>query len=436
MPRKNKIVIRTGSVAPTASDFVAGEPAWDSSNSKFYVKNAAGTMVEIGAGAGGATEVYEYATASLFPATGSSAVLYIETDTGRVFRWAGSTNKYVEIGTLSANTPAASLQAVGNSGTSKTLSPSDLYGGVLSMTLNGNCTVTMPALAAGQRFTLLLAQDSTGGRTCAFTGVRWPGSSAPTITASAASMDVLTFVSDGSYWYGFANQNFYTGSGDTYWSYVQLLLSMNGTNGSTTFTDTSSAARTITATNATISTAQSKFGGASGLFNTAYLSAPASSSLVLNTDFAIELWYYPTSIGSYNTVISDNRAWGANSWAVNAGTQGGGSNSISVWVNNYNTSSPILSSGANQLTTNTWHYIAITKSGTSANLYINGTRLATTTFSGNFSNAATDQVYVGCDNGPTNYAIGYIDDVRLTVGSARGLTGATITTPTSAFYAG
>src|SRR3990167_7743345 len=49
-------------------------------------------------------------------------------------------------------------------------------------------------------------------------------------------------------------------------SYTKLLLHMDGTNGSTTFTD--EIGKTVTANgNAQISTAQSKFGGASGLFN-------------------------------------------------------------------------------------------------------------------------------------------------------------------------
>ena len=206
MPRTNKILIRSGTVAPTASDFAVGEPAFDKSAGKFYVKNAAGTMVEIGAGGSGATEVYEYATTADFPATGSAAVLYLATDSSRIYRWAGSTNKYVELGTLSANTPAASLQSLGSSGTAKTLAPTDLYGGVCSLTLTGNCTVTMPALASGQQFTLLLVQDSTGGRTATFTDVRWPSNSAPTFTTTKGGTDIIRFVCDGTYWLGTVSQ--------------------------------------------------------------------------------------------------------------------------------------------------------------------------------------------------------------------------------------
>lgn len=48
----NTIRLRRGSGAPTAGSFVEGEPAWDSTNGNLYIKNAAGTMVQIG-GSGG-----------------------------------------------------------------------------------------------------------------------------------------------------------------------------------------------------------------------------------------------------------------------------------------------------------------------------------------------------------------------------------------------
>lgn len=48
MPRQNKILIRQGTTTPSAADFDVAEPAWDKTAGKLYVKNAAGSMVEIG----------------------------------------------------------------------------------------------------------------------------------------------------------------------------------------------------------------------------------------------------------------------------------------------------------------------------------------------------------------------------------------------------
>jgi hypothetical protein len=47
MARIAKIILRNGTTTPSATDFEIGEPAWDKTNGKLYLKNAAGTMVEI-----------------------------------------------------------------------------------------------------------------------------------------------------------------------------------------------------------------------------------------------------------------------------------------------------------------------------------------------------------------------------------------------------
>lgn len=48
MPRQNKILIRQGTTVPSAGDFDTAEPAWDATSGKFYIKDAAGSMVQVG----------------------------------------------------------------------------------------------------------------------------------------------------------------------------------------------------------------------------------------------------------------------------------------------------------------------------------------------------------------------------------------------------
>ncbi|CAN7345396.1 hypothetical protein LJR074_001973 [Acidovorax sp. LjRoot74] len=95
-----------------------------------------------------------------------------------------------------------------NTGTAYTVA--NTAGSILNLTLTGNCTFTYPTPASGGQFTLLLAQDATGGRTATWPAtVRWPGGTAPTITGTASRTDVISFVSDGTYWLGFVGgQNF------------------------------------------------------------------------------------------------------------------------------------------------------------------------------------------------------------------------------------
>ena len=44
--------------------------------------------------------------------------------------------------------------------------------------------------------------------TATFTSVKFPASGAPTITATAGKMDILTFVADGTNWYGSYTQGY------------------------------------------------------------------------------------------------------------------------------------------------------------------------------------------------------------------------------------
>jgi hypothetical protein len=72
-----------------------------------------------------------------------------------------------------------------------------------TLTASTACTFTMPTATAGKSFILLLKQAATtGGGTATFTGVKFGTAGAPTITATAGKMDILTFVADGTNWYG------------------------------------------------------------------------------------------------------------------------------------------------------------------------------------------------------------------------------------------
>ena len=97
--------------------------------------------------------------------------------------------------------------SIANSSTAVTLSLSS--GTVLSYTLTGNCTFTMPTATSGTSFIVKLIQDGTGSRTATFTGVKWPAGTAPTITTTATTgLDILSFVCINSVWYGTYAQAF------------------------------------------------------------------------------------------------------------------------------------------------------------------------------------------------------------------------------------
>ena len=93
--------------------------------------------------------------------------------------------------------------ATGTVGSSATLSLANGTFQTATLTSATACTFTMPTNVAGKSFILLLRQPASGTATTAtFTGVKWPAAGAPTITATVGRMDILTFVADGTNWYG------------------------------------------------------------------------------------------------------------------------------------------------------------------------------------------------------------------------------------------
>ena len=107
-------------------------------------------------------------------------------------------------------------------------------------------------------------------------------------------------------------------AGDTSYASVALLLHCDGSNGSTTFTDSSPTPKTVTAYgNAQISTARSQFGGASALFDGSgdYLLVGAAADFKHlhddSTDYTIEGWIYWSGGSSDLTILSTAAATAA-----------------------------------------------------------------------------------------------------------------------------
>ena len=86
-----------------------------------------------------------------------------------------------------------------NSSTAITLNLAN--GTMQDITLTGSPTITMPTAAAGKSF-LLMLRTGAGSYTVTWSTVKWAGGTAPTLTSTASRMDIFSFFSDGTNWYG------------------------------------------------------------------------------------------------------------------------------------------------------------------------------------------------------------------------------------------
>jgi hypothetical protein len=199
-----------------------------------------------------------------------------------------------------------------------------------------------------------------------------------------------------------------------------LLLNFNGDNDSTTFTDSSPSGITVTANgDAKISTAESKFGGASGLFdgNGDYLSLSLAPSY--SDDFTIEFWFYRigTGSGAVNTLFAaGNIQSGVGGVHIYAETNG-----TLVWNDGFTAA---ISGGSAPI--GEWVHVAAVRSGGTNTLYVNGTSVGTSAQTFPVANAVVE---IGGTPRYGFFVNGYIDDFRIIKGTA--VYTANFTPPTS-----
>jgi hypothetical protein len=220
---------------------------------------------------------------------------------------------------------------------------------------------------------------------------------------------------------------------DEYYDNVSLLLYGNGTNGSTTITDSSPSPKTVTAVgNAQISTAQSKFGGASLLFdgNGDWCQIANNAAFKFGSgNFTIEYWFYPTSLTGVKQHINPATTTGNVSYAII--TNG---SALQYYLSSVGgiTWNIALGVSMGTATLNTWQHLALVRNGNVFTPYLNGTAGTATTSSDALFDF-TSEIRIGSDGGdsPTPFQ-GYMDDVRITKGGVARYTAA-FTPPTESF---
>ena len=213
--------------------------------------------------------------------------------------------------------------------------------------------------------------------------------------------------------------------GDPYFDDVVLLLHCDGTNGSTTFTDNSSAGHAMTARgSAQVTTTDPKYGtGAVLLDGTGdYLETPIDADFNFGTgDFTIECFVrFGVSIKQY---IFDYSTANTSMLAITPS-----SGNVQV----YSASSFCINAGSTAFSTGVWYHIALSRAGGDWRIYRDGTEYAIAAGQGARSFGFNSRsMYVGSAGNGTNGINGRVDEFRITKGVARYT--ANFTPPTAPF---
>jgi hypothetical protein len=207
---------------------------------------------------------------------------------------------------------------------------------------------------------------------------------------------------------------------DPYFANVSLLLKADGANNSTTIIDSSNNNFVVSAAgNAKISTTKFKYGTSSIAFDGSddYISS-TNTKFKLSNSFTVEFWINPNSYGvpTHGAGIFFNGTISSDFNRVQLAVRPTG-----VVVANGITTSQVwgVLSSAGAVPLNTWTHIALSSTGTTVRLFVNGILVSSSAIS--LISTLPNTFYIGFHRSGSalRYFNGYIDDFRLTQGVAR-----------------
>lgn len=216
-----------------------------------------------------------------------------------------------------------------------------------------------------------------------------------------------------------------------------LLLSMDGANGSTTFTDQSFAARgnATVSDNAQVVTAFKKFGTGSLRLdgNNDALNFADSADWTLSGDFTLEGWlsFDTTVLGSVQTIVAhyntttNQRGW----WWRYRGDLA--TDTIEFIGSSDGSATSTVITGNWTPVADTFYFVVLERSGTTFRIYIDGTMLAKATSAISLFNSS-GQLIIGQTGNLANAMKGNIDEFRLTLAARYNSDGGHVV-PTAAF---
>lgn len=192
---------------------------------------------------------------------------------------------------------------------------------------------------------------------------------------------------------------------DPYWNQVVLALHMDGTNGSTTFTDSSQYTHSVAGYNgAEISAGMSAFAGGSSAFfggNNEYVSTAVSNIFTLyDNDFTID-FFLNLTFDTLTGVIFSTANGGLELICVN--------DQLRLVIDGMETVT-------GSITVSTQEYVVVSRRGGNFTLFVGGSPQGTVMASTSWY--SDSYVRLGVASGGSSI-YGFIDDFRLTIGQAR-----------------
>lgn len=347
-----------------------------------------------------------------------------------------TTTALVTLATISA-TPAATTSAPSAVGITITW-PAAVAGNYSTVTITSSPTIAVPVpsltnlsgtsvtitsgLSASTAYTFTITPNNSAG----------VGNSGSAITCSGTTTSGSTFAVSAATPASIVNAGFETTAvpiiGDPYYSQVVLMLRGDGSFADSSLYGASGNVGANVATNSAtylFGSGSLQFSGGTG--TASYYYTPTSSAYTFGANnFTIEFWYNLgasiSATSGTNVGLMGNSAQGTfttNTWQLYFNSTSG--LTFAIYNNTITLSAPAVST---VYTLGSWNHVAVVRNGTILFMFINGTLTATTTIgSANMLDAGgvnTNIIAVGASGIAANTTLtGFIDDLRVTIGTAR-----------------
>lgn len=209
---------------------------------------------------------------------------------------------------------------------------------------------------------------------------------------------------------------------DEHFADVASLLHFDESNASVVFTDVTGKVWTPVG-NAQISTAESKWGGSSSVFDGVgdYATTPAAAWEFGVADFTVEFWYnplvLPVAAGALQTPVSVWDATGGNrSWRIHLRQTAGNVHQVS-WVQSSNGVAAVGISGTWTPVVGDWYHIAVSRNDGVLRIFVDGVMIAETLTMAGAQNVSGRRLMLGALDDSfavAEFTHGYVDDFRIT----------------------
>ena len=186
---------------------------------------------------------------------------------------------------------------------------------------------------------------------------------------------------------------------------ADILISMDGADGSTAFTDSSANGYTVnTNGQSQIEASEGRFGQALFLDGSGdYLSMAHNANLTFEGEFTVDIWVKQTSAQSYPAPMVIGEYTNGILYRINSDS----------WVNNSN-----FGSVSSYISMNTWHHLAVTRdSSDTVRFFVDGNERLSSVVSGTI-NSANGALNLGGYSAFSQYMTGFLDEFRVIKGSA------------------